>query len=128
VAGTGIQYNRLERGILHFFSSQADFDSGAAAAELMRQYGVDRRVLNRDEVLKVEPALPAFGNNIHGGTFTPSDESGDACVFTQKLAQALHRARRELPLRARHPGAAARGPRHRAPSRSPMCAPANARP
>ena len=92
VAATGIEYQRLERGILHFFSSQADFDAGAAGAELMRRYGVDRRVLGRDEVLKVEPALAAFGPHIHGGTFTPSDESGDAQVFTQKLA-ALCRAR-----------------------------------
>ncbi|MBB2487183.1 D-amino acid dehydrogenase [Mitsuaria sp. WAJ17] len=88
VAQTGIEYDRLERGILHFFSSQADFDAGAAGAEVMRAHGVDRRVLSRDEVLKVEPALRAFGNNIFGGTFTPSDESGDARVFTQKLAQA----------------------------------------
>lgn len=87
VAETGIEYQRLERGILHFFSTAADFESGAAAAELMRQHGVDRRVLSRDEVLKVEPALAAFGARIHGGTFTPSDESGDACVFTQKLAR-----------------------------------------
>ncbi|HEY8875978.1 MAG TPA: FAD-dependent oxidoreductase, partial [Roseateles sp.] len=87
VARTGIEYDRLERGILHFFSSQADFDSGAAGAEIMRRHGVDRRVLNREEVLKVEPALAAFGSRIFGGTFTPSDESGDAKVFTQKLAR-----------------------------------------
>jgi D-amino-acid dehydrogenase len=92
VASTGIQYQRLERGILHFFSSAADNEAGAAAAELMRRHGVDRRVLSRDEVLKVEPALAAFGPAIHGGTFTPSDESGDACEFTQKLA-ALCQAR-----------------------------------
>ncbi len=92
VADTGIEYQRLERGILHFFSSQADFRAGVAGAELMRRYGVDRRVLGRDEVLKVEPALAAFGAQIHGGTFTPSDESGDARVFTQRLA-ALCRAR-----------------------------------
>ncbi len=88
VAQTGIEYERLERGILHFFSSQADFDAGAAGAEVMRAHGVDRRVLSREEVLKVEPALRAFGDNIFGGTYTPSDESGDARVFTQKLAQA----------------------------------------
>jgi D-amino-acid dehydrogenase len=87
VAATGIEYQRLERGILHFFSSQADFDAGVAAADLMRQYGVDRRVLSREEVLKVEPALATFGSHIYGGTFTPSDESGDACVFTQELAK-----------------------------------------
>src|SRR6218665_656034 len=87
VAQTGIEYDRLERGILHFFSSQADLQAGAAAAEIMRRHGVDRRVLNHDEVLKIEPALAAFGGQIHGGTFTPSDESGDARVFTQKLAR-----------------------------------------
>ncbi len=87
VAQTGIEYDRLERGILHFFSSQADFEAGAAGAEIMRRHGVDRRVLNQAEVLKVEPALSNFGARIHGGTFTPSDESGDARVFTQKLAQ-----------------------------------------
>jgi D-amino-acid dehydrogenase len=43
-------------------------------------------VLGREEVLQVEPALKAFGDQIHGGTYTPSDESGDARVFTQKLA------------------------------------------
>ena len=86
VAETGIAYQRLERGILHFFSTAADFEAGAAASELMRQHGVDRRVLDRDAVLKVEPALAAFGDRIHGGTFTPSDESGDARVFTQQLA------------------------------------------
>ncbi len=86
VAQTGIEYNRLERGILHFFSSEADYRSGVTAANLMREHGVDRRVLDRDGVLAVEPALKAFGANIHGGTFTPSDESGDARVFTQALA------------------------------------------
>lgn len=87
VAQTGIAYHRLERGILHFFSSQQDLDAGAAGAELMRRHGVDRRVLSREEVLKVEPALRTFGERIAGGTYTPSDESGDACVFTQALAR-----------------------------------------
>jgi D-amino-acid dehydrogenase len=87
VAATGIEYNRLERGILHFFSSQADFDGGVVAAEIMKSHGVDRRILDHDEVLKIEPALAGFQGRIYGGTFTPSDESGDARVFTQELAR-----------------------------------------
>ena len=87
VAATGIEYNRLQRGILHFFSSAGDYESGVKAAALMRDHGVDRRVLGREEVLQVEPALKAFGAAIHGGTYTPSDESGDARVFTQALAK-----------------------------------------
>ncbi|MED5620872.1 D-amino acid dehydrogenase [Ideonella sp. BN130291] len=87
VAQTGIQYDRVERGILHFFSSEHDLETGAAAAEVMRRHGVDRRVLSREEVLKVEPALASFGPRLHGGTYTPSDESGDAWVFTRELAR-----------------------------------------
>lgn len=87
VASTGIDYHRLERGILHFFSTQADLDAGAAAAEVMRRHGVDRRVLTREQVLQVEPALAGCADRIAGGIHTPSDESGDARVFTQQLAR-----------------------------------------
>jgi D-amino-acid dehydrogenase len=87
VAATGIEYHRLERGILHFFSNQADMDAGAGAAELMRRFGVDRRILDRAEVLAIEPALVSCADRLVGGTYTPSDESGDACVFTQALAR-----------------------------------------
>ncbi len=86
VAQTGIDYHRLERGILHFFSNPRDFDAGVAAAAVMRRHGVDRRALTRREVLAVEPALAAFGPRLAGGTYTPSDESGDARLFTQQLA------------------------------------------
>jgi D-amino-acid dehydrogenase len=87
VAATGIEYQRLERGILHFFSTQQDFEAGVEAARLMHRYGVDRQVLNRAEVLRIEPALAAYGAQIAGGTYTASDESGDARIFTQQLAR-----------------------------------------
>ncbi len=87
VAATHIEYNRLERGILHFFSSQEDFDNGVEAAKIMQNHGVDRRILDHDQVLEVEPALGNFQGRVYGGTYTPSDESGDARVFTQKLAE-----------------------------------------
>jgi D-amino-acid dehydrogenase len=86
VAQTGIEYSRLECGIAHYFSDQRSFDSASEAAALMRKFGVKRHLLTREELLKVEPALKAFADRIVGGTFTPSDESGDAKVFTQKLA------------------------------------------
>ncbi len=87
VAQTGIQYNRLERGILYFFATQKDVDGAAAGVELMRAHGVDRQLLSRDQVLAVEPALRAYQGALAGGTYTASDESGDARVFTQELAK-----------------------------------------
>lgn len=87
VRDTGVTYQRLQRGILHFVETAQDLDAAAAGAALMRRFGVDRRVLSRQEVLQVEPALRAFAHRIAGGTYTPGDESGDAHRFTQALAQ-----------------------------------------
>ncbi len=87
VSATGIDYARLEKGIAHFFSDQKSFDEAAGEAALMQKYGVDRHVVSREALLKIEPAYKNFAHRIAGGTYTPSDESGDARVFTQKLAQ-----------------------------------------
>ena len=87
VRATGIDYQRLERGIAHFFTDQKSFDTAGDAATLMRKYGVDRQLVSRDELLKIEPAFKSFAKQIVGGTYTASDESGDARVFTQALAK-----------------------------------------
>ncbi len=87
VSATGIEYNRLERGIAHFYTDQKSFDSAGHAVELMRKHGVQRRLVSRDELLKIEPAFKSYGNHITGGTYTSTDESGDARVFTQELAR-----------------------------------------
>ena len=87
VAATGIQYSRLERGIAHYYTDQKSFDTAGAAATLMRNYGVDRRVVSSAELFVIEPAFKSFAHRIVGGTYTASDESGDAHVFTQALAQ-----------------------------------------
>ncbi|WP_411880087.1 D-amino acid dehydrogenase [Polaromonas sp. YR568] len=87
VNATGIEYNRLERGIAHYFTDQKTFDTAGEAAALMRKYGVARRVVSTAELLAIEPAFKSFAHRIVGGTYTASDESGDARIFTQALAQ-----------------------------------------
>ena len=87
VAQTGIDYQRLERGISHFFADQAALDSACELATLMQQFGVQRKVISTTELLQLEPTLVPFGDQIAGATYTASDESGDACVFTQALAR-----------------------------------------
>jgi D-amino-acid dehydrogenase len=87
VAATGIRYNRLECGIAHYFTNQHAFDTAGEAAALMQKYGIARQVVSKADLLKIEPALSDFASQIVGGTYTASDESGDARVFTQRLAQ-----------------------------------------
>jgi D-amino-acid dehydrogenase len=96
VAQTGIEYQRLERGIAHYYSDQKSFDGAADAAAVMQKFGVKRRVIDRAELLRVEPALRPFADRIVGGTYTPSDESGDARVFTQRLAALCGKAGAQL--------------------------------
>lgn len=86
VRGTGIAYNRLERGIAHYYTDQKSFDAAAQAAALMRGFGVDRQVISPSELFAIEPAYRSFADHIVGATYTASDESGDARVFTQELA------------------------------------------
>jgi D-amino-acid dehydrogenase len=87
VRATGVEYQRLERGIAHYFTDQASFDGAGEAARLMQKYGVQRKVVSREELLAIEPAFKAFAHRIVGGTYTASDESGDARLFTEQLAQ-----------------------------------------
>jgi D-amino-acid dehydrogenase len=87
VRTTGIDYQRLERGIAHYYTDEASFADAGAAAELMQKYGVSRKVVSREELLAIEPAFKSFGHRIVGGTYTASDESGDARVFTEQLAE-----------------------------------------
>ncbi|RYF28174.1 MAG: FAD-dependent oxidoreductase [Comamonadaceae bacterium] len=87
VRATDIDYHRLERGIAHFYCDQQSFDAAGHAVQVMRKFGVQRRVVSRDELLQIEPAFRAYGDRITGGTFTSTDESGDARAFTQQLAR-----------------------------------------
>ena len=84
---TGIQYDQLTRGILHFYTDEEEFDHAVEQAGLMRQYGCDRDIKTAAECIAIEPALRHAAERIVGGTYTASDESGDARKFTQGLAQ-----------------------------------------
>jgi len=83
---TGIEYDHLERGILQFYTDPEEFEHGVAAAALMREFGCDRVVRTPDECVAIEPALAAARSRLAGGIFTASDESGDAYLFTVRLA------------------------------------------
>jgi D-amino-acid dehydrogenase len=85
-ADTGIEYDNLSRGILHFYTDQQEFDNSCGAAAAMRELGCPRMAIDADEVVRIEPALAAVRAKLVGGDFTASDESGDVHQFTSKLA------------------------------------------
>ena len=85
-AATGITYDDLQRGILQIYTDRQGFDEAAQAAELVRRYGIAREVKTAAECVALEPALAARRDWIVGGTYTATDESGDAANSRRKLA------------------------------------------
>ncbi len=79
---TGIQYDQITKGILQFYTNKDDFIAAQEASKLLQQYGIEREVKSADEAITIEPALNHIRDRLAGATFAPTDESGDAHVFT----------------------------------------------
>lgn len=82
-----IAYDECTQGILHFYTSQQEFDGAEAPAAQMRELGCDRRVISADEAVKLEPALRHIRPQLAGATYTAEDESGDANLFARELVK-----------------------------------------
>ena len=84
---TGIAYDAQLRGILHFYTDEAEFAAAREPARLMTELGCERRIVTAAEAIVIEPALAALNGTLVGATFSPNDESGDAHRFTLALAE-----------------------------------------
>jgi D-amino-acid dehydrogenase len=84
---TGLQYDQRTQGILHFYTSQKEFDSSHGPAQQMRELGCDRQVISAEEAIKIEPALAHIRGQLAGATYTAEDESGDANRFARELVK-----------------------------------------
>lgn len=81
-----IAYDRVNRGILYFYRTQARLDHGIDHMQLLGRNGQKIEVLTRKQVLALEPSLAAVADKIAGGIYCPTDETGDCNKFTQALA------------------------------------------
>lgn len=81
-----LEYDHLEKGILHFYTDAGEFDSAIEPTRVMQDLGCDRQIIDADRAVEIEPALAPIRHRIAGATYTAEDESGDARKFTQALA------------------------------------------
>ena len=95
-----LEYDQIERGILHFYVDPEEFEGAKAAAAIMRELGCDRRAVSAQEAVEIEPALAPMRDKIAGADYCAEDESGDIFKFTQQLAQ--HAQARGVTLRFNH--------------------------
>lgn len=83
-----MEYERLQKGIVHFYSDSASLAAAQQAQPFYEALGVNRKFIDTDAVLAAEPALAAYAPHIVGGSYSHSDETGNAKLFTEQLAQA----------------------------------------
>jgi D-amino-acid dehydrogenase len=83
----GIAYDERTQGILHFYTSQEEFEGAEGPAAQMRALGCERRVISADEAVQLEPALRHIRPQLAGATYTAEDESGDANLFARELVK-----------------------------------------
>jgi D-amino-acid dehydrogenase len=86
-AATGLNYDQRTQGILHFYTSQKEFEAALQPTEQMRELGCDRQVVSADEAVRLEPALASVRHMLAGATYTAEDESGDANRFARELVK-----------------------------------------
>ncbi len=86
---TNIQYDQQIQGILHIYRTADEFGHGRDTAAQLANLGLPQDILTAEDCARIEPALlPAVKNgDIAGGLMSPDDESGDARLFAERLAE-----------------------------------------
>ncbi|UPA27228.1 D-amino acid dehydrogenase [Shinella oryzae] len=83
-----IDFDLVQRGILHVYDDAASFAAATAVNKLLTRGGLERRRVSPAEISLLEPAL---SGDFHGGYYTESDYTGDIHKFTRGLAAACGR-------------------------------------
>lgn len=88
-ADPAFAYDKLDRGILHFYRDAAEWRAGLDDAAAMSGLGLDRRNVSIEEAVGIEPSLASIAGELLGATYTPSDSSGDIRAFTRSTGRLL---------------------------------------
>ena len=86
VADTGVEYDGLARGNLYVYRTERSFEAGVRRTRLLRDHGLELEVLDREGLCAREPALEPVKDALAGGMYSPTDQSGDARLFSRNLA------------------------------------------
>ncbi|MBP0445232.1 D-amino acid dehydrogenase [Roseomonas sp. SSH11] len=86
-AETGIEFDHRARGTVQLFRTQKQLDHVGGDTAVLDEYGVPWELLDPAACIAAEPALARVKDRFVGGLRLPQDETGDAFLFTQRLAE-----------------------------------------
>lgn len=85
-AELGLEYQQLEKGILHLFFDAQQFAKAQHHLETLHQHQITGELVTREQCFEIEPNLNQ-NSPLYGGLYAPTDESGNAQAFCTTLAQ-----------------------------------------
>lgn len=80
-----LDYQAATTGILKIYRDARSFETGLAALEAARAWGLEQEALDAAACVAKEPALGPARELLAGGILAPDDETGDAHLFTRAL-------------------------------------------
>jgi len=83
---TGIEYEDQQRGILHVFRTEGALRAARDKPAFLAAHGIRAHLCTVDECVGIDPALEHLARSLAGGLYASEDESGNALLFTQRLA------------------------------------------
>ncbi|MBB3237124.1 D-amino acid dehydrogenase [Phyllobacterium endophyticum] len=81
----GLNFEGRSKGLLYLHRSQKALDLATVNMKVMTDNGLDLQALPMSKVVEVEPALKHLRDELAGGLYCPTDETGDAHLFTRAL-------------------------------------------
>lgn len=81
-----LQFKHTKTGKLHLYDAADKFAAARAVAQFKSELGGEQRILSEEAALEIEPTLATVRRRIVGAIYSPHDEAGDPCEFTQALA------------------------------------------
>ncbi|MDO4894853.1 D-amino acid dehydrogenase [Moraxella sp.] len=83
----GIDYEQRTGGTLQLFRKPAQLEAMKLDTKVLDECGVPYEVLDKDGLVRAEPALAYASAELLGGLRLPNDETGDCHLFTKRLAE-----------------------------------------
>ncbi|UXZ05762.1 D-amino acid dehydrogenase [Moraxella nasicaprae] len=83
----GIDYEHRTGGTLQLFRKPAQLEAMKLDTKVLDECGVPYEVLDKDGLVRAEPALAYASAELLGGLRLPNDETGDCHLFTKRLAE-----------------------------------------
>ena len=85
---TGLAYHEeTNKGCLFLFRDPAHYQAGVANMAVLNDHGAGVRAISMDACVEMEPALAHMKDKLAGALHSPKDQSGDALIFTERLAE-----------------------------------------